>query len=78
MWRIIKMDFLKYPSLVNHYAIGKSNRLVNRFDNILWYASEKIHGANASYALSATGEEYFAKRSGIINKDDKQFSMLPE
>lgn len=72
------MEFLKYPSLVNHYAIGKSKRLVNRFDNILWYASEKIHGANASYALSATGEEYFAKRSGTITEDDKQFSMLPE
>lgn len=72
------MNFLKYPSLVNHYAIGKSQRLVNRYDNMLWYASEKIHGANASYALSANGEEYFAKRSGIIADDDKQFSTLPD
>lgn len=46
--------FFKYPSLVNHYAIGRENRIVQRLDE-LWIATEKIHGANASYIIDKEG-----------------------
>ena len=68
--------FFKYPSLVNHYAIGRENRIVQRMDE-LWTATEKIHGANASYIIDKEGNESFAKRTSLINSDDKQFSQLP-
>lgn len=69
--------FLKYPSLVNHYVIGKESRITERLDK-LWYSTEKIHGANASYILDRNGCEYYAKRSGIIDFShlDKQFNQL--
>lgn len=71
-------EFFKYPSLTNHYAIGKEFRIINRLDDF-WYSTEKIHGANASYILTSNGNEYFAKRSGIIDfeSSDKQFNQLP-
>lgn len=68
--------FFKYPSLVNHYAIGRENRIVQRLDE-LWTATEKIHGANASYIIDKEGNESFAKRTSLINSDDKQFNQLP-
>ena len=68
--------FFKYPSLVNHYAICRENRIVQRLDE-LWTATEKIHGANASYIIDKEGNESFAKRTSLINSDDKQFSQLP-
>lgn len=71
--------YLKYPSLVNHYAIGKERRITEKLDK-LWYSTEKIHGANAAYYLDKDGNEAFAKRSGIIDfetSSDKQFNMLP-
>ena len=68
--------FFKYPSLVNHYAIGRENRIVQRLDE-LWIATEKIHGANASYIIDKEGNESFAKRTSLINSEDKQFNQLP-
>lgn len=68
--------FFKYPSLVNHYAIGRENRIVQRLDE-LWIATEKIHGANASYIIDKEGSESFAKRTSLINSEDKQFNQLP-
>ena len=68
--------FFKYPSLVNHYAIGRENRIVQRLDD-LWIATEKIHGANASYIIDKEGNESFAKRTSLINSEDKQFNQLP-
>lgn len=71
--------FLKYPSLVNHYALGKSRRVVALYDTP-WVETEKIHGANASIVLDKDeyGHIYVAtaKRSGFINMDDKQFTRF--
>lgn len=73
------ITYLRYPSLVNHYAIGKEYRIVEKLDQ-MWYATEKIHGANAAYYLDRDGNEKFAKRSGFIDlqSGDKQFNQLPE
>lgn len=68
--------FFKYPSLVSHYAIGKQKRIVQMLDEP-WFATEKIHGANASYIINKYGKESFAKRTSLINSQDKQFNQLP-
>lgn len=67
------MNFLKYPSLTNHYALGKDRRIPYVYDDV-WYATEKIHGANISI-VTAKGTEGvgLAKRSGFLTLDDKQF-----
>lgn len=69
------MNFLKYPSLTNHYAIGKEKRIIEAC-NDPWYSTEKIHGANISIVLDQEGNVNFAKRSGFIEEDDKQFARF--
>lgn len=69
------LTFFKYPSLVNHYAIGKERRIVERLDD-LWYSTEKIHGANASVVITRDGQWDVAKRSGFVTTGDKQFNGL--
>ena len=73
------IKYLRYPSLVNHYAIGKEYRITEKLDE-MWYATEKIHGANTAYYLDREGNEKFAKRSGFIDFEigDKQFNELPK
>lgn len=75
----MEIRFLKYPSLVNHYALGKVRRVVDKYEDD-WVETEKIHGANASLvlALDEDGDVCVgtAKRSGFIKGDDKQFSRL--
>lgn len=70
--------FRKYPSLTNHYAIGKSYQILNHLDDY-FYKTEKIHGANTSYILTKDGQEFYAKRSTIIdeNENDKLFLSFP-
>ena len=58
--------FFKYPSLVNHYAIGRENRIVQRLDE-LWTATEKIHGANASYIIDKEGNPQIKEANGPKN-----------
>lgn len=74
-----EVRFLKYPSLQNHYAIGKSRRVVELYDE-LWVETEKIHGANASIVLAEDSDGDVcvgtAKRSGFIKLDDKQFTRF--
>ena len=69
------LTFFKYPSLVNHYAIGKEKRIIERLDD-LWYSTEKIHGANASIVVTRDMQWEVAKRSGFIVPGDKQFNGL--
>ncbi|GGC74741.1 RNA ligase family protein [Enterococcus wangshanyuanii] len=69
------LNFMKYPSLVNHYAIGKEHCIANKLDE-LWYSTEKIHVANASIVINRNGEQGLAKRTSLITDDDKQFSAL--
>lgn len=70
------MNFLKYPSLTNHYKVDERN-----FDlNQLMYATEKIDGTNISITIDMkTGEYKFGKRSGFIKgPDEKPFNTLPD
>lgn len=69
------IDFLKYPSLTNHYAISKSSRLTSAYynKNQLWYSTEKIDGTNFSVHISKDDVK-FGKRSSFITQDDKPFN----
>lgn len=68
------MNFLKYPSLKNHYVLGKSRRILYAYNDV-WYSTEKIHGANISIIVSKdTDKVGLAKRSGFITIDDKSFN----
>ena len=73
--------FLKYPSLTNNYAIGKS-RLLSSYvvgDNrdVEFYATEKIDGSNIQLSFDTNTKEYaFFKRSGKIEPDEKPFNSI--
>ena len=71
------MNFLRYPSLVNHYAVAKERRIVSLHEKE-WIATEKIHGSNASIVLDRDMNVGVAKRSTFITEDnvDKQFRRL--
>lgn len=69
------LHFYKYPSLVNHYAIGKERRILEKLDST-WYSTEKIHGANASVVVDRLGNWDVAKRTTLIEENDKQFNGL--
>lgn len=75
--------FLKYPSLTNHYAINKSrllqSYLVGDKQEALFYATEKIDGANIQLSFSPYERNFaFYKRSGKIEEDEKPFDAIKD
>ena len=75
--------FLKYPSLTNHYAINKSrllqSYLVGENKDDLFYATEKIDGANIQLSFSPYERSFaFYKRSGKIEEDEKPFDAIKD
>jgi Rnl2 family RNA ligase len=62
------MKFKKYPSLTNHYAIGKAGQ----FDLTQEYVStEKIHGANISIVIDNQNNIDVAKRTSFLTDEEK-------
>lgn len=59
---------LKYPSLTNHYAVGKNRVLRGALDK-LWYQTEKIHGANASFAYDGENVTINSRRAKLGDND---------
>lgn len=72
------LNFMRYPSLTNHYAISEKNRAIYENKDKQWYATEKVDGSNISITVDlSTGEWAFGKRSTIITKDEgKPFDAL--
>lgn len=72
------LNFMRYPSLTNHYAISEKNRAIYENKDKQWYATEKVDGSNISITVYlSTGEWAFGKRSAIITKDEgKPFDAL--
>lgn len=71
------MNFVKYPSLENHYRekflfnIECSDAM-----NCDWVATEKLHGAN--FSLWTDGEDVkAARRSGFIPEDESFYGSAP-
>lgn len=73
-----KLNFMRYPSLTNHYAISEKDRAIYGNKDKQWYATEKVDGSNISITVDlSTGEWAFGKRSTIITKDEgKPFNAL--
>lgn len=71
-------NFMRYPSLTNHYAISEKDRAIYENKDKQWYATEKVDGSNISITLDlGTGEWAFGKRSTLITKDEgKPFNAL--
>lgn len=51
---------LKYPSIENHFNINKSKKIMAYIDK-MFYATEKIHGANMQIRLTGNSTQYFSK-----------------
>lgn len=62
------MKFTKYPSLTNHYAIGKRKDLIGRLD-YEYYATEKIHGTNIQLTVDKHLRVGVGKRSTFITNE---------
>ena len=59
---------LKYPSIENHFNISKSRKIM-AWINRLFYATEKIHGANMQIQLDNSGFAYFSRNRQLDNTD---------
>ena len=66
--------FLKYPSLTNQYAIGKSRDFLTLYIDDTWYRTEKIDGTNIALVIEADGTHHFQSRNNTITDfEDKLF-----
>lgn len=67
----VDAQFSPYEKMKNHTAHWKSRNL----DGIkLWVATEKVHGANASFIVRDSAEPVqFAKRTCVLKPDDTSF-----
>lgn len=74
------VEMMKYPSLTNHYNLGKlSEEKLKRINEMEWYATEKIDGSNISISIDLeTGEWVFASRNREINETTPTFCVLYE
>lgn len=59
---------LKYPSIENHFNITKSRKIMAWIDR-LFYATEKIHGANMQIKLDTSGFSYFSRNRQLDDND---------
>ena len=57
-------DFIKYPSLENHYNVHKSRKFDPYMDE-LFYATEKIHGSNMSIHFTKDTIRYFSRKQEV-------------
>lgn len=64
------LNFIKYPSITNHYAIGKSTFLREQLD-MDYVITEKIHGRNISLIMDNSGNWDIASRNGFFIESDK-------
>lgn len=64
------IKFIKYPSITNHYAIGKSTFLREQL-NKDYIVTEKIHGRNISLIMDNRGSWDIASRNGFFVESDK-------
>ncbi|EHR33458.1 Rnl2 family RNA ligase [Helcococcus kunzii ATCC 51366] len=70
------MKFTRYPSLTNHYAIGKTRDLIGKLDDE-YYATEKNHGTNIQLTVDKNLRVGVGKRSTFIT-DEKPYSDVFE
>ena len=59
---------LKYPSIENHFNINKSKKIMAYIDE-MFYATEKIHGANMQIKLTHDNTQYFSRNREVDTSD---------
>lgn len=62
------MQFIKYPSLTNHYT-ARRQKFINFDDD--YVATEKIHGSNVSLMVDNGNNIEIAKRTAILTADER-------
>lgn len=62
------MQFIKYPSLTNHYTVHKAN-FIN--PNNQYVSTEKIHGSNVSIVIDNQNNIEIAKRTSFLTDHEK-------
>lgn len=62
------MQFIKYPSLTNHY-VARKQRFINFDDE--YVSTEKIHGSNASVIVDNQNNIEIAKRTALLTKQER-------
>jgi hypothetical protein len=62
------MQFIKYPSLTNHYVADKQ-KYINFEDE--YVATEKIHGSNVSVIVDNLNNIEIAKRTALLTKEER-------
>ncbi len=63
------MKFKKYSSLTNHYHTDFIQSTIDQYSDRLWYATEKIHGANFSFWCDGVDVK-IARRTAFIEEDE--------
>ena len=67
------MQFIKYPSLTNHYVVHKAN-FINP-DN-QYVSTEKIHGSNVSIVIDNQDNIEIAKRTSFLTDHEKNSTPM--
>lgn len=62
------MQFIKYPSLTNHY-IARRQKFINFDDD--YVSTEKIHGSNVSIMVDNENNIKISKRTAILTEDER-------
>lgn len=62
------MQFIKYPSLTNHYVTHKQ-KFINLEDE--YVSTEKIHGSNVSLIIDNQNNIEVAKRTSLLTDDER-------
>ena len=62
------MQFIKYPSLTNHY-VARKQRFINFDDE--YVSTEKIHGSNVSIIVDNQNNIEIAKRTALITEQER-------
>ena len=62
------MQFIKYPSLTNHY-VARKQRFINFEDD--YVSTEKIHGSNISVIVDNQNNIEIAKRTALLTEQER-------
>lgn len=62
-------DFIRYPSIENHYRTKVTDGWLKHYGNVEFVAQEKIDGANIQFLFKPTGEWKVGSRSQWIGGD---------
>lgn len=62
------MQFIKYPSLTNHYT-ARRQKFINFDDD--YVSTEKIHGSNVSIIVDNENNIEIAKRTALLTEEER-------